>query len=405
MFSMRRSSALITQRTNAILMLFLALLCEQLTAEIVEFKQVSQPAGILNSVAFVETGATLVTLTAPSSSGSYMFTHWSMRSTGARQQDSVGRSLNPFSFQILEPTEVVANYLPAQQDADNDLIADWFELQFNGDLLRDAAWDGDNDRLTLLEEQKYGLHPRLIDIHLNGGISRRRSPSVTAIFNPDFVSIRERSVPLGISSRDQVVRLGSVFPLITVPTTHGVYRFCGWTFEGKRLDSPLTPSPTFLSVSGPGTAYARFVVATDDLDGDGLADWCEWLFNDSLNFDGGSDRDSDGLLASEELKYSYNPLLRDQLQCGGISRRRSALVDLNVAGYSTLRVTSVPFGIQGTIWTLSNNTIVTLPNLWGHKQGEYRSKSMEMLQQLHIISTKHRTQTRTVYPTTGNIST
>jgi hypothetical protein len=95
------------------------------------------------------------------------------------------------------------------------------------------------------------------------------------------------------------------------------------------------------------------------------------FYFDSLGQDGNSDSDGDALALGEEIMRGYNPRLADSMQEGGVSRRRSGMADVNLAGYSTYHLLSSPAGLLNTAVTVPDSTIVTTPNLWGHSQSGY----------------------------------
>jgi hypothetical protein len=83
---------------------------------------------------------------------------------------------------------------------------------------------------------------------------------------------------------------------VTVPTPpdslYG-YRFVGWYFDGARLDSPLTLQPATIPVTWSINIVAKYIPETQDLDGDGIADWLEWFVSSGTSGDGSSDIDAD----------------------------------------------------------------------------------------------------------------
>ena len=153
-----------------------------LNAVIVEVAQISDPPGIIVQTNYLDTPTNMTTLTVPVSSGSYRFTHWTLN--GVRYDDDTGRSQNPASFTLYEPTVAIAHYLPATQDSDADGLPDWYGIEYYGDLSQDGNSDTDGDGFTLATEFALGFHPRVKDELVAGGLARMRSASV--FMNLDF---------------------------------------------------------------------------------------------------------------------------------------------------------------------------------------------------------------------------
>ncbi|TET91382.1 MAG: hypothetical protein E3J35_02915 [Methanomassiliicoccales archaeon] len=53
----------------------------------------------------------------------------------------------------------MVSYVFAEEDIDGDGMADWWELQYFGDLSQEADWDFDGDEFTNLEEFEAGTDP------------------------------------------------------------------------------------------------------------------------------------------------------------------------------------------------------------------------------------------------------
>jgi hypothetical protein len=337
----------------------------------VQFSQVSEPEGLVTSTTYVESGTVATSVIAANSS--YYFTHWTLGGPiGTRQEDYVGRALNPFSFTILEATQAVAHYVPASQDCDGDGLEDWFEIEFFNSLTQTATSDADADGFTLLEERGRGYHPKLKDEIDEGGVSRRRSMLTAVILNSDYVQLSEVSAPLGLVSNTRVVAKNSSVNLTTAPAASSGYYFTGWLVNGARVGNSLTPQPVSITVTDTTTAVARYVLETADTDVDGILDWYEMFHFDNLTQNGTSDSDGDGFTLAEEVGRGYNPNLADGIVEGGISRRRSMLTDVNLAGYSTYRLVSTPAGLLNTVNSVPDNTVITTPNLWGQTNSGYR---------------------------------
>ena len=67
---------------------------------------------------------------------------------------------------------------------------------------------------------------------------------------------------------------------------------------------------------------AKFLDATEDLDGDGLEDWFEKKVQD-ISLNNSDDPDGDGYTLLEEQENGFSPFLRDTRRRGGTSSSRA----------------------------------------------------------------------------------
>lgn len=347
-----------------VLMAFLlsAPVCSE--AATVELKQISDPAGIVNQTTYPETATVVTSINAPLTSSDYNFTHWTL--DGLRQEDYLGRSLSPFSFTIYENTTVVAHYLLTNQDSDDDGIEDWYEIEFYGALLHSSTSDTDTDGIDLSTEKFRGYHPNLVDTLTEGGISRRRSSLVD--YNRGYDQLIEESVPLGIVSRSAYFETNSAVSLSAPPMESSGYYFTGWFIGDERIDNSFSVHPISITMTGDVTVVARYIEGTLDSDADGLPDWYEQFHFNGLEESSASDIDADLIDTDMEKYRGYNPNLKDTLFEGGISRRRSSLTDVNLAGFSNYELGSDPAGLVQTLGTVSDGTVVSAPDLWNDSQ-------------------------------------
>ena len=348
-----------------------ALVCAHGTirAAVVTFTQSSDPVGIVSQTSFPNTGTQVSTVTAPATSASYSFTHWTLN--GVRVNDATGRSQNPATLTINTATTAVAHYLPTTQDSDADGIPDWYEIEYYGDLSQTAASDTDGDGIPLTTESIRAYHPLVKDTLEEGGVSRRRAPTVSVVLNNNYVVLTQSSSPAGFVDSRSVVLRGSTVALATVPESGNGYQFTGWLVNGIRTDSGLQNQPASITVNGATTAVARYIPATADTDADGVADWFELFYYDTLANNGASDTDADGINLTTEAIRGYPPNVADSIEEGGISRRRSATAAVNLAGFSTYRLTSVPAGFVDVTATVADGTLVTTLDLWGQVSSGY----------------------------------
>ena len=364
-------------------------------AQNLQFQQTSVPAGIVNQTTFPSPGTAVTTVAAPETSTNYHFVYWTIN--GVREADPSGTAENPITFVISVATNAVANYVAITQDSDGDGLPDWWELKYFGSLAEGASDNPDGDAFDNAAEYAKGTSPVLgnvlmqggvsrrrgdvlnVDVGVGdltayyGGVSRRRSASVAVVLNPTAFSIlQESSLPLGAISRTRVVAKGATVNLTIPPDPFTGYRFTGWIVDGSRFDQPTQYQPIPITVNGDTNAVARYISQTDDIDGDGIPDWMEWFLFDSLQFDLGSDSDGDGFTLALEQFRGYSPLAADELNMGGVSRRRSSTVIVDTTGRLLYRLTSDPATILDQTQYLPSGSVLTVPDKNGSTFSNYR---------------------------------
>lgn len=346
---------------GCLIAVWLALALPVVAQPTVLLTQRSDPAGLFGEISQPVQSATVVSTTnAPLEAAGYRFTHWTLN--GARHQDATGRASNPVSFTIYEHTECVAHYLGTSADTDADGVPDWFEMHFYGSLAAGAASDSDGDGLLLVDEFWRDTHPNVPDAIQDGGISRRRSEAFWFVADPNSTLVRQTSVPAGLVNTTEAVPLGTLKTLPDVSALAGGFRFGGWFVNGVRLADVTGRSYGGLSflVMGATEAVAHFYPENEDADGDGVPDWFEWHFSGTLAHAADSDLNGDGLTLADEFWRDTHPNLADRMQDGGISRRRSEAVAIDLSGFVSLRVESVPAGFMSqTIYVPAGSTVQT----------------------------------------------
>jgi hypothetical protein len=133
-------------------------------------------------VGFVETASGAVPngnfITSPSLHGEkdgYHFAYWSVN--GERQATAGGLARNQINYPVSETLEIVAHYLPSDQDSDGDGLMDWFELNQFGTLDQNATDDPDADGFSNEQENHLGQEASIPDSVSDGGISFAASTS------------------------------------------------------------------------------------------------------------------------------------------------------------------------------------------------------------------------------------
>ncbi len=376
----------------------------------VDFRETSSPAGVVNQTSFPLLGSRATTVTAPENPSGYRFTHWTLN--GIRHSHPSGRAKNPVSFTVIDPIHAIAHYLPATQDSDSDGLLDWMEVHYLGSVSSAADDDSDGDGLsnrvevdrgydlaafdtlsaggvsrrrsgtislqiadpTLLDndrdgfirqvEDLRGYRDDVIDRLEPGGSSRRRSLPLWAVPSANFVRLRETSSPQGVLVNERIVSRDSTVELTEAPLTSNGYRFTGWFIDGVRVDRPPLHQPVTLNLHQDTHAVARYIAETADTDADGIADWIEWLFHDTLDHNLTSDPDGDSLAWEIEQFRGYSTLAADHLQAGGVSRRRSAAVLVDPSARRLpWRMTSLPAGMVNDQGLAVPGSTITTPDL------------------------------------------
>ncbi|MCK5850913.1 MAG: S8 family serine peptidase, partial [Kiritimatiellae bacterium] len=146
--------------------------------------QTSDPAGILSTTTWWNTGTSAETITtAPAvdfSGTNYHFAEWHL--DGSRLPNATNVAENPATG-INMTTQHTANaiYLPAGLDADIDGLPDWWERFFFGSLSEDSNDDTDGDGYLNLEEYQDQSNPRVFS-------STPAGPTIihTPIFDPQL---------------------------------------------------------------------------------------------------------------------------------------------------------------------------------------------------------------------------
>jgi len=350
----------------------LLLLIQPAWGTIVPFAQVSDPPGIIVQTNYINTPAVVSTVTAPVTSGSYRFTHWTIN--GVRYNDDTGRSLNPPpSFTLYEATVAIAHYLPATQDSDADGIPDWYEMEYYGDLSQDGNSDTDGDGFTLAMEYALGFHPRIKDELVAGGLAQVRSAIVPINFSL-LPTYRLVSSPPGFLAVTNTVDAGTV---ITAPDLWGQsvsgYRFAYWDRDGVRQQDiyGIALGGFSFTVTSNTVATAHYYPSSQDSDADGVADWYEYVYYPSLAQDGSSDSDGDGFTLAQELAQGTLPTLKDEIVPGGLFRVRTATVAIDYSSLPTYRLVSSPSGFVSVSNKVNIGTVVSTSDLWRQTTSGY----------------------------------
>ena len=338
------------------------------SAALVEFNQTScedvsgTTIAAVSSTQYLDSGFSYSTTTAPTPYNStYRFTRWSNSSYPSEvYRDAWGRSLNPISFVLLEPTTAAAHYLPASRDTDADGLPDWYEIEYFNTLDHGPTYDSDGDSIPLSQEYSAGSHPLYGNSSSEGGVSWADSGLIVANI-AGYASYVLRSVPAGTVNQSEVVRPGTS---VTSPSLSSNSSFGYWTLDGVRQQDAwgvAYPQITFVvqDVNREGIAY----LFSGDGDGDGIPDAYEQYYLGTLAYGANSDTDGDGITLLAERAGGTLPHIGNSSSEGGVSWADSALVTVNLAGYSRYYLTSVPAGTVNQSAVVPDGTTVTTSNM------------------------------------------
>lgn len=314
----------------------------------------------VSSNQWLESGSSYSTVSAPASYNTFRFTHWTNSSYPATvYRDVWGRSLNPISFVLLENTTCTAHYLPATRDTDGDGIPDWYEIEYFGNLSQGAASNNDGDGLTLLTEYTGGTHPLYGNSQQAGGVAYADSALVT--FNREvYPTYTLRSEPAGTVNESAVVPPGTV---ITTPDlTQSTFGY--WTLDGVPQRDAWGVALRRISFTmdiEDREAVAYFF--SGDSDNDSLPDAWEWHYFGTTSHGGGDDLNGDGFALLQDYQAGRAPTFGYTFQAGGVAWADSALVTVNLAGFSRYTLASDPPGTVNQSAVLPDGTVITTPNM------------------------------------------
>jgi hypothetical protein len=242
----------------------------------------------------------------------WRFCYWS--ANGQRLEDELGRALDPATVLLGDSPFVVltARYEKSDCDTDGDLLPDWFEWHYWGNLTESKPADGDADGLDLTEELTRDCHPRLTDTLSPGGIILTRSSAI------DFIDARDAVVT--IASEPPEIRSAEIFIPIGEETTfaaeadYGDLQFCYWLINGIAQRQADGQALRNVTLTVPGDINATMVLTNRETnsDEDPIPDWFKLFYYGSLTPGPLSDSDGDGLTLLEEYRRLTNPLQPDE---------------------------------------------------------------------------------------------
>ncbi|MBT3638346.1 MAG: cadherin repeat domain-containing protein [Opitutae bacterium] len=283
------------------------------------------------------------TLTSPNVHGEsfgYHFAYWTVN--GVRQAGPSGVALSQAQVKIeTNDLDMVAHYVPSNQDSDGDGFMDWYELYHFGDLSQGMSNDSDADFFTNAQELALGQEATIKDLVEDGGASSRTSVGFVYA-DPSLVRYTLGSVPVGfVETSDSYVNPGTI---VHTPSLHGDsngFTFAYWSINGARQAGPSGVAKSKLSFTLTANALvkAHYIETTLDSDGDGIKDWYEYYHFGDLSQGPQDDPDGDSFSNLRESALGQEATIVDSVEDGGISSRASTGFLYMVLGNRT------PYGV------------------------------------------------------------
>jgi hypothetical protein len=173
------------------------------------------------------------------------------------------------------------------------------------------------------------------------------------------------SEPAGLVSGSGAAAGGTTLTTPTPNREANGQRFSYWKVNGVRqADATGMALLTVQFVlNSTTTATAVYIATSDDVDGDGLADWWEWQQFGNLDQTPTGDTDGDGFNQAVEYWRGYAPRLADAVIDGGVSSRRSDRLTYVAASSATYVFNSDPVGLVNQSGAAALGTTLTTPSM------------------------------------------
>ena len=186
-------------------------------------------------------------------------------------------------------------------------------------------------------------------------------------------ALMQRSEPAGIfSTSTQYFDSNSSVTTQTIPERGSGYVFTHWEVNGTRrmTDHNVSVMQVTFNLLENTNAVAFYTLENEDSDLDLIPDWYEMRMNQNLHANALSNDDNDSLTLEEEIKFNLSSRIKDHIQEGGISIRRSVKTFVNLGGARKLSLSSDPPGLLTTEVTYPEvNSTFTSSNLSGLQSG------------------------------------
>ncbi|MDC0157546.1 cadherin domain-containing protein [Verrucomicrobia bacterium] len=321
----------------------------------------SNPSGFVSETSnFLEQNASLSTVNLHGATNSYHFAYWTVN--GVRQAAPTGVSSSKVQINVQSTTDVVAHYVPSNQDNDGDGVMDWFELYQFGNLNSGPSDDSDGDGYSNKREGELGQEATIVDEVENGGIAGRLSTGFVYA-DTSMVLTRVTSDPPGyVTNTSNFLEINATLSTQNLHGASNGYHFAYWAVNGVRQSGPtgVSSSKVDWKVSETTDFVAHYVPSNQDNDGDGIMDWAELYQFGNLNSGPSDDFDGDGYSDKIEGELGQEATIFDAVEGGGIASR------LSVGALYFMQVNNSPDGLD------LNDTIVHANKAPGEQVGIFQ---------------------------------
>ena len=284
----------------------------------------SNPTGFIStSITNKEVNASVATQSLNGATNGSHFAYWTIN--GVRQASPNGVASSKVSLNISGTTEIVAHYVPSNEDSDGDGVKDWFELYQFGDLASGPSDDSDGDGFSNKREGELGQEATIAEFTEPGGIAGRMSNSFSYA-DTSMVLVTIKSNPAGFIAESITYR--EYNSTVTTQNLNGPTNgshFAYWTIDGVRQYGPTGVSQSKVSdvITADTLFTAHYIPSNEDTDGDGVKDWFEMYQFGSLSLGPEDDPDGDGFSNKREGELGQEATIGEFVEAGGIAGRMS----------------------------------------------------------------------------------
>ena len=284
----------------------------------------SDPAGFVTQTEnFLALNSNVSTASLNGETNEYHFAYWSVN--GVRQAAPNGTASSQVDLNVSVTSEIIAHYLPSNEDSDSDGVPDWFELHQFGNLTLGPGDDPDGDGFPNKLEGELGQEARIKDLVRNGGLSSRTS-NAFVYADTSMVQATIKSNPAGfVTETENYLALNANVSTASLNGQTNGYHFAYWSVNGVRQTAPngTASSQVDLNVSVTSEIVAHYLPSNEDSDSDGVMDWFELHQFGNLSLGPNDDPDGDGFSNKREGELGQEARVQDLVRDGGLSSRIS----------------------------------------------------------------------------------
>lgn len=173
---------------------------------------------------------------------------------------------------------------------------------------------------------------------------------------------------IGAVSSNEWLETAIEYTTVAALAAYSSFRFTHWTNDSYPSEPYRDPwghslNPISFILFEDTVATAHYLPVFRDTDVDGLPDWYEIEYFGGLSPPASHDSDMDGITLIEEYTGGSHPLFGNNHQEGGVSWADSGLVTVNLAGYASYTLRSVPPGTVDESAVVPPGTTITSPDL------------------------------------------